>query len=154
VLRSSIESVPPFRLVLSWALGVVSITGSLILIFTDGVDTSVSWTHHAGLSAAPLLLVAGALVAMSVAQPPTGRAAVLRGLTVAAFASWGWSQLLPNTGSGTILDDIAILLFVIDAGVYVIYDSWRLLRRSALVSQAAEEGSSQQAGDPESHRVS
>jgi hypothetical protein len=109
---------------------VVSIVSSIVLMCTDGVSTGVSWTHHAGVSAAPLLLIAGALLAISIAVPPTGTSAILRVVTVTAFLTWGLSQLLPNTGAGTLLDDFAILLFVIDGGVFVASDSMGLLRTS------------------------
>jgi cation transport ATPase len=111
---------------LSLGLGAVSIGACLVLALTDGVDASVSWTHHAGVSAAPLLLVAGALVAVSISHPPRRWASmVMRLVTVAAFSAWGLSQLFPGEGVGTALDDAAIVLFVIDAGVLVISDSRR-----------------------------
>lgn len=122
------EPIPRLRLTFALMLGVISIVSSLILMCTDGIDAGVSWSHHAGVSAAPLLLVAGALLAISIALPPKGRTAVLRVVTVTAFTTWGLSQLLPNTGAGTLLDDLAILLFVIDAGVFASSDAVGLLR--------------------------
>jgi hypothetical protein len=96
--------------------------GSLVLIIRDGVAGGVEWTHHAGLSAAPLLLVAGALAAVSIAVPPRGYRWILRAVTVAAFVSWGLSQLFPDTRAAGLLDDAAILLFVIDAGCFVLFE--------------------------------
>jgi cytochrome bd-type quinol oxidase subunit 2 len=101
-------------------LGVASIVVGLLLILIDGVDTSPSWVHHAGLSSAPLLLVAGALAVTSILDRPRGFRLAMRIITVTAFLAWGVSQLLPDSGVGTSLDDIAILLFVIDAGVFVV----------------------------------
>jgi hypothetical protein len=101
-------------------LGVASIVVGLLLILIDGVDASTSWIHHAGLSSAPLLLVAGALTVNSIFDRPRGFSLAMRFITVTAFLAWGVSQLLPNSGVGTNLDDIAILLFVIDAGVFVV----------------------------------
>ena len=123
------QPVPRLRLLFALGLAAVSIASSLVLMFTDGIDAGVSWTHHAGVSAAPLLLIAGALLAVSIAVPPAGKAAVFRAVTVTAFTTWGLSQLLPNTGAGTVLDDVAILLFVIDAAVFVASDSLGLLRK-------------------------
>jgi len=119
------------RLLGAVVLGVLSVIGSVLLIVIDGVSTSVSWVHHAGVSAAPLLLVAGALIALTLANPPHGRAMVLRIVTAAAFASWGLSQLFPNEGVGTVLGDIAILLFVIDAAVFATVEAVGLLRPAA-----------------------
>src|ERR1035438_7951334 len=69
---------PRFRLAVAVGLGTLSIAGSLLLVVTDGVNASVHWTHHAGLSAAPLLLVAGAIAAMSIAHPPAWPRLLLR----------------------------------------------------------------------------
>ena len=113
--------IPRLRLLFAFAMGAISIVSSVVLMCTDGLDAGVSWTHHAGVSAAPLLLVAGALLAISIALPPTGTTALLRVVTITAFTTWGLSQLLPNTGAGTLLDDFAILLFVIDTGVFAAF---------------------------------
>lgn len=128
-LEGQDTAIPRLRLVFALIMSVISIVSSLVLMCTDGIDGGVSWTHHAGVSAAPLLLVAGALLAISIALPPTGQTAVLRVVTVTAFTTWGLSQLLPNTGAGTLLDDFAILLFVIDAGVFAAPNSVGLFRR-------------------------
>jgi hypothetical protein len=101
-------------------LGVASMAVVVLLILIDVVSTSTSWIHHAGVSAAPLLLVGGALTVTTVIDRPKGLSLVMRLVTVSAFSAWGLSQLFPNSGSGAGLDDIAILLFVIDAGVIVI----------------------------------
>jgi hypothetical protein len=101
-------------------LGVASIVVGVLLVLIDGVDASSSWIHHAGLSSAPLLMVAGALAVTSILDRPRGFSLAMRFITVTAFSAWGVSQLLPNSGVGTILDDIAILLFVIDAGIFAV----------------------------------
>ena len=102
-------------------LAAISLISSVVLVCADGVGDSVSWAHHAGVSAAPLLLVAGALLAFTIGIPTTGTALALRLVSIAAFVAWGISQLLPSTELGTLLDDIAILLFVIDAGVFGLF---------------------------------
>jgi hypothetical protein len=117
-----------WRLILAAGLAAMSLLSSMILMCADGFGGSVSWTHHAGLSAAPLLLVAVALLASTIGIPIRSTTLALRLVTIAAFVAWGVSQLLPSTGLGTLLDDIAILLFVIDAGIFVASDSLRLLR--------------------------
>lgn len=76
-------------------LGLVSIAGSVVLVATDGVGGSIRWTHHAGVSAAPLLLVAGAIVAVTVARPVKGRRALMRFVAVLAFTAWGAGAAVP-----------------------------------------------------------
>jgi hypothetical protein len=130
--------IPRLRLLFALAMGIISIVSSLILMGTDGIDVGVSWTHHAGVSAAPLLLVAGALLAISIAIPPRGTSALLRAVTITAFTTWGLSQLFPNSGAGTLLDDFAILLFVIDAGVFAMSESLGLLRTNRETDELGE----------------
>jgi hypothetical protein len=111
------------------ALGVTSIGASILLISADGIGRSVQWSHHAAVSAAPLLLVAAAIAAVSIAHPAKARHGLMRLVAVLAFSAWGMAQLFPNSAAAGALNDIAILLFVIDAGIAVISDS-RTIRQA------------------------
>ncbi len=117
------------RLSAAIGLGLTSIAASILLLTVDGIGGSVHWTHHAGASAAPLLLVAGAIATVSVAHPPKGRHGLMRVVAVLAFAAWGIAQLFPDSAASGALNDLAILLFVIDAAIVVISDA-RTLRRA------------------------
>jgi hypothetical protein len=123
------QATAPIRLSVALALGVTSIGVSVLLISADGVGRSVQWTHHAAVSAAPLLLVAGAIAAVSVAHPPEARHGLMRLVAILAFSAWGMAQLFPNSVAAGALNDIAILLFVVDAGLAVISDS-RTIRQA------------------------
>jgi hypothetical protein len=114
---------PRVRLAVAAGLGTLSIVGSLLLVVTDGINAGVHWTHHAGVSAAPLLLVAGAIAVMSIAHPPAWRRLLMRLVAIMAFAAWGLSQLFAGSPAAGLLDDAAILLFVLDAGAAVIADA-------------------------------
>ena len=120
---------PRIRLSVALALGVTSIGVSVLLISADGIGRSVHWSHHAAVSAAPLLLVAGAIAAVSVAHPPEARHGLMRLVAILAFSAWGMAQLFPNSGAAGALNDVAILLFVVDAGLAVISDS-RTIRQA------------------------
>jgi hypothetical protein len=120
---------PRIRLLVALALGVTSIGVSVLLISADGIGRSVQWSHHAAVSAAPLLLVAGAIAAASVAHPPKARHGLMRLVAILAFSAWGMAQLFPNSAAAAALNDVAILLFVVDAGLAVISDS-RTIRRA------------------------
>jgi hypothetical protein len=117
------------RLAAAIGLGLVSIAGSVVLVAADGIGGGVRWSHHAGASAAPLLLVAGAITAVTVAHPVTTRCALMRVLAVLAFTAWGAAQLFPDSAAAGALNDVAILLFVVDAASVVISDA-RTLRAS------------------------
>jgi hypothetical protein len=127
--QSQRGAAPRVRLSVAIALGVASIGVSIALISADGIGWSVQWAHHAGVSAAPLLLVAGAIAAVSIAHPPKARHGLMRLVAVLAFTAWGLAQLFPTSAAAGALNDIAILLFVIDAGIAVITDS-RVIRQA------------------------
>jgi hypothetical protein len=75
-----------------------------------------------------LLLVAGAIAVMSIAHPPAWRRLLIRVVAIMAFTAWGLSQLLAGSLAAGLLDDAAILLFVLDAGSAVIADARARLR--------------------------
>jgi hypothetical protein len=84
---------PHVRLWVTIGLGLTSVAASILLLAADGIGGGVRWAHHAGASAAPLLLVAGAIAAVSVARPPKGRHGFMRLVAVLAFTAWGIAQL-------------------------------------------------------------
>jgi hypothetical protein len=45
-----------------------------------------------------------------------------------AFTAWGLSQLLAGSAAAGLLDDAAILLFVLEAGATIIWDGCTRLR--------------------------
>jgi cytochrome bd-type quinol oxidase subunit 2 len=109
---------PARQLSVRWAaigLGVTAITVSILLIATDATTGSSRWAHHPGISAAPLLLIAGAIAAGTLAQPPQQRRRLMPVIAALAFTAWGLAQLLPNSTAAGCLNDTAILLFVTDA---------------------------------------
>jgi hypothetical protein len=118
---------PSVRLFAAIVLVVISITASALLVVADGIGGGVRWAHHSGASAAPLLLVAAAITAVSIAHPPKGRHALMRLVAILAFAAWGTAQLAPDPAVSGALNDAAILLFVVDAGCAVLSDA-RALR--------------------------
>jgi hypothetical protein len=123
------KDAPHVRLLVAIGLGLISIAASVLLLTADGIGGSTRWAHHAGVSAAPLLLVAGAIAAVSVAYPPRGRHLFMRLVAVLAFTAWGTAQLFPDSAAAGALNDVAILLFVIDAASIVISDA-RTLRQA------------------------
>jgi hypothetical protein len=117
---------PGVRFLVATGLGLVAIAGSVVLVVADGLGGGIRWAHHSGVSAAPLLLVAGAIAAVSVARPVRGRRALMQFVAVLAFTAWGMAQLFPDSSAAGVLNDLAILLFVVDAGFAVISDAGML----------------------------
>ena len=99
-------------------LGVLAIIASALLIATDAITGSSHWAHHPGISAAPLLLIAAAIAAGSLAQPPHRRR-LMPFLAALAFTAWGLAQLFPSSAAAGYLNDAAILLFIADAAYAV-----------------------------------
>jgi len=131
---------PRVRLFAAISLGVISIAGSVLVVVTDGIGGNVRLAYHSGASAVPLLLVAGAITAVSIAHPPKGRHALMRLVAVLAFVAWGIAQLAPEPGVAGALNDVAILLFVVDAVCVVVPDARALLtvhRRQVLATSPA-----------------
>jgi hypothetical protein len=104
-------------------LGAISGAVSVALVVTDSVDAGAGWSHHAGVSAAPLLLVAGAIAVATVAHSHTAASVTKALVGVLAFASWGLAQLVPSSAAAGVLGDVAILLFVFDAGYIIVTDA-------------------------------
>jgi hypothetical protein len=109
---------PTLRRSAAIGLGVTAITASVLLIATDGITGSSRWAHHPGISAAPLLLIAAAIAAGTLAQPPQQRR-LIPAIAALAFTAWGLAQLLPSSAAAGYLNDTAILLFVTDAAYAV-----------------------------------
>jgi hypothetical protein len=59
-----------------WLSGAFVAAVVLVLIAADEVGGGAGWAHHPRVSAAPLILVAGAIAAVSVAHPAGGRHAL------------------------------------------------------------------------------
>jgi hypothetical protein len=97
---------------------VTAVTASVLLIATDAITGSSRWTHHPGISAAPLLLIAAAIAAGSLAHPQQRRRLIPL-IAALAFTAWGLAQLLPSSAAAGYLNDTAILLFVTDAAYAV-----------------------------------
>lgn len=122
------------------SLAVISLAASILLVVADEIGGTVRWTHHSGASAAPPLLVASAITAVSLAHPPRRRHALMRLMAALAFMAWGIAQLVPDPGVSAALNDVAILLFVADAGCAMISDARALLtarRKQAPAAQPA-----------------
>lgn len=125
----------PIRLLAAVSLGSAAIVGGTLSLVASGI-AGIHWSHQGGVTATPLFLVAGAIAAVGVASGATGRQAAMRFVAVLAFTAWGLSQLFSGSAASAPLDDVAILLFVLDAGGAVIAEALSLLRRRTQAMEA------------------
>lgn len=105
---------------LAIGLGLAALASSAVLVVADAIGRGPLWAGHALVSAVPLLLIAGAIAAIGGAAARDARQLSLRLVAAVAFVAWGLSQLARSPQLAGVLDDLAILLFVVDAGVAVI----------------------------------
>jgi hypothetical protein len=68
----------------------------------------------------------------------------MRLVAIMAFAAWGLSQLFAGSPAAGLLDDAAILLFVVDAGSAVIGDARTHLRTAHPAGPETERSHRQQ----------
>lgn len=110
---------------LNWAivLAVASVAISVALLLADTLAAGIGWSHHPGVSAAALLIIAGALAVATLAHARTVGSAVKALVGVAAFAAWGLGQLAASPTLAGLLGDVAILLFVFDAAYIIVSDA-------------------------------
>ena len=96
-----------------------AIAASVLLLLSDGAPRSARLLGHSLLSAAPLLLVGTAYIALQPAVRPTPLELLKRLILGAAFILWGIDQLLRPGWIATSIGDVVISLYVIDLGLVI-----------------------------------
>jgi hypothetical protein len=90
-----------------------------VLLVVDGLPQLLSHLSHAPLSAAPLLLIGLAYLALQPLVRPRPLERLKRVLLGTAFILWGIDQLLPSGRLATVLGDVVIVLYVLDLGLII-----------------------------------
>jgi len=88
---------------LSGGLAVLAVASCAVLLLFDGVPSVVSRLSHAPVSAAPLLLIGVAYLALQPLVRPRPLELLKRVLLGTAFILWGIDQLLPVGRLATVL---------------------------------------------------
>lgn len=104
---------------LSGGLAVLAVASCAVLLLFDGVPSVVSRLSHAPVSAAPLLLIGVAYLALRPLVRPRPLELLKRVLLGTAFILWGIDQLLPVGRVATVLGDVVIVLYVLDLGLII-----------------------------------
>lgn len=112
----------PGRRALPVILGVVTLASVVLLFAWDIAPRIFPPRAHDFLAAFPLAMIAVAYLAYQAAHRPA-RLEVVKAIMLAiAFLFWAANQFWPDLPQATLLNDIAIALFVLD--VFLVMIGW------------------------------
>jgi hypothetical protein len=103
-------------------LGVLTLAGVGVLLVWDAFPRMFPAGSHDYIAAFPLGLIAIAYLAYQIAHRPVVKEFAKAAMLAAAFLFWAANQLWPNSPQATLLNDIAIALFVLD--VFLVLVGW------------------------------
>ena len=105
------------------ALGLLALGSTGLLLAWDAFPEHFPSRAHELLGALPLGLAALAILVHQVLRRPGPWELVKATMLAAAFMSWAANQLWPQLHQATLLNDIAIALFVLD--VFLVIMGWQ-----------------------------
>jgi hypothetical protein len=121
------------------SLGVVTLGLVVVLLVRDAFPGAFPVRAHDILGALPLGLIALAYFAWQWTRRPAPAELVKAGLLALAFLFWAANQLWPDRPAATLLNDLAIALFVLD--VFLVMVGWpRSDDDASLAETRAREG--------------
>lgn len=104
------------------ALGIVTLASVVVLLVWDAAPGWFPARSHDWIAAFSLTMIAVAYMAYQMAHRPPWKEFAKAGMLAAAFLFWAANQLWPNSAAATLLNDIAIALFVLD--VFLVMAGW------------------------------
>jgi hypothetical protein len=102
------------RVSVSFVLGLLTLAAVGLLLLWDVAPARFPATSHDLLAALPLALIAFAAIAHRLEQRPTLGELARTVLLAAAYLCWAANQFWPTLSAATLLNDLAVALFVID----------------------------------------
>jgi len=103
-------------------LGGLTLASVILLLIWDAFPAFFPKDAHNMLGALPLALIALAYLVYQTVRRP-GKAEMFKAVLLAiAFLLWGGNQLWPDASYATLLNDLAIALFVLD--VFFVLIGW------------------------------
>ncbi len=102
------------------ALGLFTLATVALLLAWDAFPGLFPPRAHDVLGALPLFLIALAYLAHQVVRRPGRPELVKACLLAAAFLCWAANQLWPDLSAATLLNDVAIALFVLDVQLAIV----------------------------------
>lgn len=110
------------RRALPLVLGVATLIGVALLLAWDVNPGGFPARAHDTLAAFPLAMIAVAYLLYQAVRRPTAIEFIKALMLAAAFLCWAANQLWPDRREATLLNDIAIALFVLD--VFLVMAGW------------------------------
>ncbi len=107
---------------LSVILGVVTLLSVVVLFVWDAMPRKFPARSHDFIGAFSLTMIAIAYLVYQSAHRPQARELAKAVMLAVAFLFWAGNQLWPNSPWATLLNDIAIALFVLD--VFLVMVGW------------------------------
>jgi len=107
---------------LARALGVATLVSAAVLLVWNLTPGRFPARAHDVLGALPLAVIAIACLAHQASRPAGWREALKAALLAAAFLFWAGNQLWPDHPRATLMNDVAIVLFVLD--VFFVIVGW------------------------------
>jgi hypothetical protein len=99
---------------LAWSLGVATLASAAVLLAWNVAPARFPARAHDVLGALPLAAIAVACLAHQAARPSGWRDTLKAALLAAAFLFWAGNQLWPDHPRAVLMNDLAIVLFVLD----------------------------------------
>jgi hypothetical protein len=118
-MNASAGSPPRALARVALALGVLTLATAALLLVWNLAPGRFPARAHDILGALPLAVVALAALAHQASRPSSWRELLKAGLLAAAFLFWAGNQLWPEHPRALLMNDVAIVLFVLDV-VFVI----------------------------------
>jgi hypothetical protein len=103
-------------------LGIVTLASVVILFVWNAVPQLFPARTHDYLGAFSLAMIAVAYLVYQAAHRPSGREFAKAVMLAIAFLFWAANQLWPASRYATLLNDIAIALFILD--VFLVIIGW------------------------------
>jgi hypothetical protein len=103
-------------------LGLVTLAGVGVLLAWDALPRLFPARAHGVLAAFPLVMIAFSYLIYQSAHRPAPLEFVKAVLLAVAFLFWAGNQFWPDARQATLLNDIAIALFVLD--VFLVIIGW------------------------------
>lgn len=103
-------------------LGIVTLAGVAVLFAWNAAPQFFPARTHDFLGAFSLAMIAVAYLFYQGAHRPSAKELAKAGMLAAAFLFWAGNQLWPQSRYATLLNDIAIALFVLD--VFLVIIGW------------------------------
>jgi hypothetical protein len=107
---------------LAFWLGVATMASAAVLLVWNIAPTHFPARAHDVLGALPLAVIAVACLAHQATRPSGWRDKLKAALLAAAFLFWAANQLWPDDPRATLMNDVAIVLFVLD--VFFVIVGW------------------------------